>query len=441
MSFINVKIIDKDTLELTDDAKAGDRIDLTKITTVDLSLINELINTDKEKEIQKRIDAAIEQDRKEREELIRADEKANSQKEYHSLSLKYTQKESDYESLKKELNNLKEQQDTLLKLKESEIRNTYSKEIDELKTKISNLSHEHEINLLNNKIEFEKEFDDERDRLNKEFLKKENEYKETISALQRSKAMLNVKNIGEDLETWCDREIQSYMQNGFSNCTWSKDNTVVKEEGETKGSKADFIFNIYEDASKKELLTSICLEMKDENPDSINRKSNKDYYNQLDKNRKKKSCEYALLVSNLESDKPNEPLITKVTDYENMYMVRPSYMVTFLNMVVSLHTKFRKLIESSKAQYDKLKQYNELTEEFNKIKASYLEKPLESLEKHLEELVKQNENIIKANSAITQATMKLKETIRTIQDRYIQEIAKKIEKFEVSVRKTYKRYD
>ena len=66
------------------------------------------------------------------------------------------------------------------------------------------------------------------------------------------------------------------MQNGFLNCSWHKDNEVVKVEGETSGSKADFIFKIYasEQQYDNELLASVCLEMKDENPNSMHKKKN-----------------------------------------------------------------------------------------------------------------------------------------------------------------------
>ena len=172
------------------------------------------------------------------------------------------------------------------------------------------------------------------------------EKEDVINQLQRQKANLNVKQTGEDLEAWCDNTVKEAMQNGFLNCTWQKDNEVIKEEGEQKGSKADYIFRIYSDNLHIEQteIASICMDMKDENPDSINKKSNSDYYKQLDKNRVKKNCKYALLVSNLEMDKPNIIPIYKVREYEDMYVVRPAYLITFLNMITSLATKYSSLI-------------------------------------------------------------------------------------------------
>ena len=186
--------------------------------------------------------------------------------------------------------------------------------------------------------------------------------------LQRQKASLNVKQTGEDLEAWCNNEVLSYMQNGLFNCTWIKDNKVVKEDDEVKGSKADYIFKIFasEEHLDHELLTSICLDMKDENPDSKNKHTNDSYYKKLDENRNKKNCKYALLVSNLEMDKPNILPIFKVREYPDMYVVRPAYLMVFLNMIASLTTRFRDLILAKESEMLELKDKNDLIEEFNK---------------------------------------------------------------------------
>ena len=86
--------------------------------------------------------------------------------------------------------------------------------------------------------------------------------------------------IGENLEATCNDEMESYMQNGFFNCTWQKDNEVVKNDDEKKGSKADYIFKVYatDEHKPEELLASVCLDMKDENPDSKNKLKNSSHY-------------------------------------------------------------------------------------------------------------------------------------------------------------------
>ena len=255
-----------------------------------------------------------------------------------------------------------------------------------------------------------------------------------INEILRQKASLNVKQTGEDLESWCNNEVNGYMQNGLFNCTWTKDNLVVKDDGENKGSKADYIFKVFasEEHLDNELLASVCLDMKDENPDSVNKKSNADYYKQLDKNRVKKECKYAVLVSSLESDKPNDLPMFKVNEYKDMYVVRPAYLMTFLNMIVSLTIRFKELILIDKKEKLELKNSIDMIEEFNKLKNTYLDKPLESLEKNVSDILKQSENIRNASSKIT-------ETCEKTINGYIKDIQEKLNKFEIKLYKEYKK--
>ena len=242
---------------------------------------------------------------------------------------------------------------------------------------------------------------------------------------------MNVKQIGEDLESWCDNEVISYMQNGLFNCTWTKDNIAVKNEGEERGSKADYIFKIYasKEHNESELLTSICLDMKDENPDSKTKQTNEHYYKKLEENRIKKECKYSVLVSNLELDKPNILPIFKVRGYENMYVVRPGYLMVFLNMITSLSTRFSDLLLSKEQEMIELKDKLVLIEEFNKIKEIYLDDPLEALEKQISTILKSSESIKKASNDIDTACEKINSC-------YIKKIVDKLDKFELKLNKT-----
>ena len=253
------------------------------------------------------------------------------------------------------------------------------------------------------------------------------EKEEIINNLQRAKANMNVKQTGEDLEVWCDNEVTSYMQNGLFNCTWIKDNKLVGDDDD-KRSKADYIFKVYASSKHEdnELLASVCLDMKDENPDSVNRKANADYYKQLEKNRERKNCRYSVLVSNLEMDKPNVLPIFKVREYENMYVVRPAYLMTFLNMIASLTTRFSELILSKEVEMLELKNKLDLLNEFEEIKKTYLDKPLESLEKSIEDITKNTDNIKKAVKNIDDQCDKINRT-------YINQIIEKISKYELKL--------
>ena len=233
--------------------------------------------------------------------------------------------------------------------------------------------------------------------------------------------------LGEDLEKWCNNEMLSYMQNGFFNCTWIKDNQVMKDEDEDKGSKADYIFKVFasEEHKENEELTSVCLEMKNENPSSTNKKKNADYYKQLDKNRIKKNCKYAVLVSQLESDSPNQDVIQRVIGYKDMYVVQPAYMITFLNMITSLTTRFKELLLQAEKEKLDLIATKDLLDEFESLKRTYLENPLEGLNKKVAEIKKQSEAIRKANNLI-------EENCNKIIDSYINEISDKLSRFNVT---------
>lgn len=310
----------------------------------------------------------------------------------------------------------------------------YNKKLEEYKYTIK-LENEKEI--TNTKISYENIIND----LNKQILllniEKENLLKQKddrINEILRQKASLNVKQTGENLEAWCNNEVISYMQNGLFNCTWNKDNEAIKLDGEGKGSKADYIFKVFASSAheESELLASLCLEMKDENPDSVNKKSNSDYYKQLDRNRVKKNCKYAVLVSSLESDKPNDLPMFRVNEYEDMYVVRPAYLMTFLNIIVSLVTKFKDLVIEDNKEKLALKNYIDLMDEFNALKSSYLDKPLENLEKSIIDMLKQSESIKIAAS-------KISESCEKIANGYIRDIEDKINKFDIKIKKGYKK--
>ena len=342
-----------------------------------------------------------------------------------ALSSLKEQETKKYQEIKVKFDLLEASLEAKLKQKELEIENKYINEINTLKN---------EKEIIKNKMDLEREkaLNEQKEVYAKELLNRD----ELINNLQRQKSSMNVKQTGEDLESWCDNEVTSYMQNGLFNCIWHKDNKVVKNEDETKGSKADYIFKVY--ASDKhidnELLASVCLDMKDENPDSKTKQTNAHYYKALNDNRNKKNCKYALLVSNLERDKPNDLPIYKVREYENMYVVRPAYMMPFLNMLASLTSRFSELVLSKEKEIVELRSKLDLADEFEKIKETYLDKPLESLDKQIDAIIKSSESIKKASNEIDATCEKIKSS-------YINNILDKISKFEIKLNKLTKKLD
>ena len=478
MKKVNVIVKDKTLLELAEDANKGDLIDLKELVEVDTTYLDLIIESGKDKvyeskleEFKKtliaenklelnRLNNEIESLKKDNEKSLVIKEQEVSKKyndtinelkeqlkilqeteqskidklnlEYEASKSKLKQEEQErYSKLEKEYELLKSEFDNKIEKSKIELSNLYEKQINDIKAE-NNLALQKKDSIIEKKdSDFEllklKALNEQKDVYEAKIREKEDQ----INALQHAKSSLNVKQTGEDLEAWCNNEVTSYMQNGLFNCVWQKDNKVIREEDEQKGSKADYIFKIY--ASDKhidtELLASVCMDMKDENPESVNKKSNADYYKQLDKNREKKNCKYALLVSNLEMDKPNVLPIFKVREYENMYVVRPAYLMTFLNMIASLTTRFAELILSKEVEMLELKNKLDLLEEFEEIKKTYLDKPLESLDKSIEEITKNTNNIKKAVKNIDEQCDKINKS-------YINQINEKINKYELKLNRS-----
>ncbi len=477
MKKINVIVKDRSILELTEDASSGDIIDLQEIVKVDTTYINTLIEQEKEAVYAKKLENekkkfdALKQveinDLNNKIELIKKDAEQKVIIKEKELENKYSSKILELEKKLELLDETNKRELSEAKFKkENEINEIIQKNKDkyqELEQKYNNLENNFKIEINQNKLELENKYISEINQLKlekeyeikkeqqelenqKNILTLENEKRvqelkenyqnalkekdEIINGLQRSRAVLNVKQTGEDLEAWCNNEVISYMQNGLFNCTWEKDNTVVRNEDDVKGSKADYIFKIYvnEKHQKEDLLTSVCLEMKDENPDSTAKKKNADYTRKLEENRIKKDCKYSVLVSNLETDKPNDLPIYKVLEYENMYVVRPAYLMVFLNMITSLTTRFSELILNDEKESLALKTKYDLIEEFRQIKETYLDKPLENLNKTIDA-------IIKSSETIKDASRKIDENCEKIKRSYISAINDKLSKFELKLEK------
>ena len=455
MKKINVIVKDRNTLILDEDACKGDYIDLSSLSSIDFSTIDDVINDGKDNIYNQKLNEhnRIKDAEKEKEilQIKQAYEsrlvelKAEIEKIKSNNDLVLKQQLLALEMNKdKEINVIKNQYDLLhsnynkdLEALKLTLGQAHLNEITKLKSDIEEIQNHNDIQIAKLNFENEKEILN----LKNEFLKELNEKDRIIQEkdsqymmLQRQKAVLNIKQTGEDLESWCNNEVLSYMQNGLFNCSWIKDNKVIKDDGDVKGSKADYIFNVYASNNKNdnELLTSVCLEMKDENPDSTNKKKNSDYYSALDKNRAKKNCKYAILVSNLESDKSNDLPIFKVFEYPDMYVVRPAYMMTLLNLLTSLSMKFSEVILADNEQKLMFKSQIEFQAEFEALQKTYLDSPLERLKKDLEGIKKNNE-------AIMNASRKIDDLCDSITRSYISQIEEKLSKFSLKVNKEYKK--
>ena len=146
------------------------------------------------------------------------------------------------------------------------------------------------------------------------------------------KAKRSVKLLGEDLEQHCYTLFNQTLRPVLPEATFEKDNEAVREDGETRGSKGDFIFRIKQDGVE---YLSIMFEMKNEGDGSATKHRNSDFFAKLDSDRKKKNCEFAVLVSMLEMDNDmyNNGIVV-APGYEKMYVVRPDNFISIITLLV-----------------------------------------------------------------------------------------------------------
>jgi hypothetical protein len=141
------------------------------------------------------------------------------------------------------------------------------------------------------------------------------------------KQRLSTKMIGESLEQHCEIEFNKLRSSAFQNAYFEKDN-----DSKT-GSKGDFIFK-ENDVHGNEII-SIMFEMKNEADTTIAKKRNDEFFKELDKDRNEKKCEYAVLVSTLESDSDlyNMGIVDVSHKFQKMYVVRPQFFIPIITLL------------------------------------------------------------------------------------------------------------
>lgn len=227
----------------------------------------------------------------------------------------------------------------------SEAVNAKEKEIAQKNTEIIHLRDQ-----LSNK--------DTEKQLGEESLKREYEVKlkhkdeqikekdEQIDYYKDFKARQSTKMVGESLEQHCLTQFNSLRMTAFPTAYFEKDNDAKS------GSKGDFIFR--ESVEGTEFI-SIMFEMKNEMDETATKHKNEDFFKELDKDRREKKCEYAVLVSLLEMDNElyNNGIVDVSYRYEKMYVIRPQFfipMITLLRNAALNSLKYRQELEAAKNQ-------------------------------------------------------------------------------------------
>ncbi len=150
---------------------------------------------------------------------------------------------------------------------------------------------------------------------------------EEIALRKDMKMKLSTKMVGETLEQHCESEFNKLRATAFQRAEFEKDNDA------RSGSKGDYIYRDFDEAGNE--IVSIMFEMKNEADLTATKKKNEDFFKELDKDRREKNCEYAVLVSLLEADNEfyNQGIVDVSHRYEKMYVVRPQFFIPIITLL------------------------------------------------------------------------------------------------------------
>ncbi|MFI3260504.1 MAG: DUF2130 domain-containing protein [bacterium] len=300
-------------------------------------------------------DAEFEKELKILSEASLSEMKVIQSKNEHEFDKKISEYKSEVESLKLILNEKDKALEESLSLEREKNKNSfankefeYKESISKLESIISNFESEKKLaikeeesrclDILNKKeieiLELKKDID--ASNTNHELnLQKQKEVHESlikqkdeaIDYYKDLKTKMSTKMVGESLELHCETEFNKLRSTGFKTSFFEKDNNS------SSGSKGDYIFKDYTEDGIE--ILSIMFEMKNEMSTTSTKKKNEDFLKELDKDRREKGCEYAVLVSLLESDSDlyNSGIVDMSYKYEKMYVIRPQFFIPIITLL------------------------------------------------------------------------------------------------------------
>lgn len=236
---------------------------------------------------------------------------------------------------------------------------------------------------------------------------------EMIAYYKDMKAKLSTKMVGETLEQHCEIEFEKLRATAFKRAVFGKDNDA------SSGSKGDYIYRETDENGTE--IISIMFEMKNENDETSSKKTNESFLKELDKDRREKSCEYAVLVSLLEADNElyNGGIVDKSHVYDKMYVVRPQFfipIITLLRNAALNSLKYKSELALVRAQNIDVTnfegQLNDFRDSFGRNYRLASEKfsvAIESIDKSIAQLQKTKENLLRSEDNLRIANNKADE--------------------------------
>lgn len=240
---------------------------------------------------------------------------------------------------------------------------------------------------------------------------------EEIEMRKDLKARLSTKMVGETLEQHCEIEFEKLRATAFQEASFGKDNDA------SGGSKGDYIYREYDEHDIE--IISIMFEMKNESDETASKKKNEDFLRELDRDRREKHCEYAVLVSLLEAESElyNTGIVDASHKYPKMYVIRPQFfipIITLLRNAALSSLQYKSELALVKAQSIDITHFEENMEDF---KAAFsknyelagrrfseaidgIDKTIKQLEKTKAALLSSENNLRLANDKAQDLTIK-----------------------------------
>ena len=329
---------------------------------------------------------------------------ANQEKQL-AVNAEKAQANDDIKSKEKEINDLKLQ----LQKAQSDIKSAVSEATAPLDKQISELQGQLTLAGKDKDLELQKQ---------KEFYAANLKLKEEeISRLKEFRLRESTKMVGENLEVYCHEEFNKIRSTAFPRAYFDKDNDAKS------GSKGDFIFRDYDDEGNEYI--SIMFEMKNEMDTTATKHKNADFFKELDKDRKEKKCEYAVLVSMLEQDSNlyNQGIVDVSYQYEKMYVIRPQFFIPIISLLRNAaqnSVALRKQLLAIRNENIELDTFEENLQKFkldfgknvenakNKFDAAIeqIDKTINNLQKVKESLLGSGRNLSIANSKVEEVTIR-----------------------------------
>ena len=255
--------------------------------------------------------------------------------------------------------------------------------------------------------------------LNDKYKTQIKERDDTIKNLLDMKLRLSTKMVGETLELHCENQFNLIRPTAFQRASFDKDNNT------NSGSKGDYIFKESDETGIE--IVSIMFEMKNESAETEIKKKNEEFFKKLDKDRTDKGCEYAVLVSMLETDSEfyNNGIVDVSYKYPKMYVVRPQFfipIITLLRNAAMNSLKYKTELALVKSQQidvtnfeAELDQFKSLFSKHYNLASSHFQKAILEIDKSILHLQRTKDELMATSNSLSHANNRGQEvTVRRL---------------------------